>query len=1050
MKSYEDIAERVFEKGDEILKRRQKRTALIRKTSLIVSQICAVVLICFGIWKTGDMQISMNHDFPDTVITESESTADFSVTVPVSTSKNNDDNVIYASETVSVSEPNVESAAFSTESAPENIVLNTSVPDNISSAQLQTSVNSAETQRQLTKRTTFQMQTTLQTVVNTSEMPIQIQTTVCTTVQTENEGSIYMKKLTAFCTSAIVIAASATPIIGNAEYKIDESRFVKGEKAIFAQMESGELDVDINGNGEFDAFDGFMLHCYTFNKSELAHSRTQNYYIFDNETSARIDAIADYNGDGKVDNKDNNLLERYFIVSRKLKREHLDLTYYDPEYIVDENEQNPYNNAVYGYVMGLRENMKALLAGYDIVAEMYEDGTIDFDFNGNGQLDVGDVYTLNVFYNLYKDQNEAFYNIKYIENSYISEEEWNRCNEAQSHYPHTDEYYPILIGYHSRNDAIHYLLFYSSRYIVAHTELKSEYFTEEYYAERYGDNYYCPESLITSSIVRQAAENMGVQPGKIGNAEYKIDESRFAKGEKAIFAQMKSGELDVDINGDGVFDVMDGFTLYCYTFERPDYEYYREQHENPEVIDSIPVYTVDDDIQKRIKAIADYNGDGTVDSSDSTILIRYLFVSGNVRREHFEISYYDPEFTGFPTDVDPTDVELFNQYWYAYKTFSCAYQYPEQLCQNMQWLLAGYDIFAEMYETKGEDWSIDLDFNGNAQLDIGDVYVFYAYYAEQRIRDYENLHGYISDEEWNRCEEALSHYPSFWGLTLDNEYYFLHDLTHYIVGHIEMKPEYLTEEYYIKTYGDKYLPDDLIREVGGVYSAWVGNAAANLGIKPNQDAWIKYNVDDLNEIFVSYCRDVENGLCPAPDVNMDGVVDLNDYFVINTYMTELIAAKTADNSILPDEIWHNINENFDINRNCTTKDIYDILTIQMYVIKYTDTTDFDAAYKRYQESYGENSTLEIESLSYEKKVAILAEIESKTVYGDANCDGKVEIADATMILQFLTNKDEYQLSKQGMINADCCNTGDGVTAQDALALQMLDAGEIESLPVTIE
>ncbi len=107
MKSYEDIAERVFEKGDEILKRRQKRTALIRKTSLIVSQICAVVLICFGIWKTGDMQISMNHDFPDTVITESESTADFSVTVPVSTSKNNDDNVIYASETVALSEPNV-------------------------------------------------------------------------------------------------------------------------------------------------------------------------------------------------------------------------------------------------------------------------------------------------------------------------------------------------------------------------------------------------------------------------------------------------------------------------------------------------------------------------------------------------------------------------------------------------------------------------------------------------------------------------------------------------------------------------------------------------------------------------------------------------------------------------------------------------------------------------------------------------------------------------------------------------------------------------------
>ncbi len=68
------------------------------------------------------------------------------------------------------------------------------------------------------------------------------------------------------------------------------------------------------------------------------------------------------------------------------------------------------------------------------------------------------------------------------------------------------------------------------------------------------------------------------------------------------------------------------------------------------------------------------------------------------------------------------------------------------------------------------------------------------------------------------------------------------------------------------------------------------------------------------------------------------------------------------------------------------------------------------------------------------------------VYGDANCDGKVEIADATLILQFLTNKDEYQLTAHGMINADCSNVGDGVTAVDALAIQKLDAGVLKSLP----
>ncbi len=122
----------------------------------------------------------------------------------------------------------------------------------------------------------------------------------------------------------------------------------------------------------------------------------------------------------------------------------------------------------------------------------------------------------------------------------------------------------------------------------------------------------------------------------------------------------------------------------------------------------------------------------------------------------------------------------------------------------------------------------------------------------------------------------------------------------------------------------------------------------------------------------------------------------------------------------------------------------------MYVTKYEKKIDnFDEIYADYKANLGLTSTVEIEGVSYENNIKILADIESKTIIGDANCDGKVEIADATLILQYLTNKDEYKLKAQGMVNADCCNVGDGVTAQDALALQMLDAGEIKSLPTKI-
>jgi enterochelin esterase-like enzyme len=73
---------------------------------------------------------------------------------------------------------------------------------------------------------------------------------------------------------------------------------------------------------------------------------------------------------------------------------------------------------------------------------------------------------------------------------------------------------------------------------------------------------------------------------------------------------------------------------------------------------------------------------------------------------------------------------------------------------------------------------------------------------------------------------------------------------------------------------------------------------------------------------------------------------------------------------------------------------------------------------------------------------------SDVIYGDANLDGKVTVADAVAILQYLGNKDKYKLDSQALSNADVFLRGDGVTAKDALAIQQLDAGIVKSLPVS--
>lgn len=63
--------------------------------------------------------------------------------------------------------------------------------------------------------------------------------------------------------------------------------------------------------------------------------------------------------------------------------------------------------------------------------------------------------------------------------------------------------------------------------------------------------------------------------------------------------------------------------------------------------------------------------------------------------------------------------------------------------------------------------------------------------------------------------------------------------------------------------------------------------------------------------------------------------------------------------------------------------------------------------------------------------------EPEIISGDANCDGQVTIADAAAILQYLGNNDKYPLSDIGKLNADCYETGDGITAKDSLMVQMM-------------
>ena len=67
-------------------------------------------------------------------------------------------------------------------------------------------------------------------------------------------------------------------------------------------------------------------------------------------------------------------------------------------------------------------------------------------------------------------------------------------------------------------------------------------------------------------------------------------------------------------------------------------------------------------------------------------------------------------------------------------------------------------------------------------------------------------------------------------------------------------------------------------------------------------------------------------------------------------------------------------------------------------------------------------------------------------WGDANCDGGIDMSDAVAIMQSLANPNKYQLSNQGKFNADVYEAGSGITTNDAFVIQKYLLGLIKSLP----
>ena len=77
------------------------------------------------------------------------------------------------------------------------------------------------------------------------------------------------------------------------------------------------------------------------------------------------------------------------------------------------------------------------------------------------------------------------------------------------------------------------------------------------------------------------------------------------------------------------------------------------------------------------------------------------------------------------------------------------------------------------------------------------------------------------------------------------------------------------------------------------------------------------------------------------------------------------------------------------------------------------------------------------------------------VWGDSNCDGEVNMADAVLIMQSISNPDKYgingtakgHITAQGQSNGDVAENGNGITSKDALEIQKYKLGIIKDFNI---
>ena len=537
-------------------------------------------------------------------------------------------------------------------------------------------------------------------------------------------------------------------------------------------------------------------------------------------------------------------------------------------------------------------------------------------------------------------------------------------------------------------------------------------------------------------------------------------ERKFDPAELELFEKIDKGLIDIDIDRNGELDMRDAALLCAYEMKKLS--------DNEELVEK-DQYTLIDYVNIDFKAPSEesmrfletrekicgpdlykdyyyyciYDDDGnivdtTIDDTlkDVLLLVRY-HITHTLKPEYFTEDYY-LDTIGYPEfDVRCRyyNFDKMTEDSWLYKEYKDKKTVPhgimDYVFNEKDWL---YDIIRMEYFT-----DMDYDVNSDGVFDLHDVqdYLIFSAHSELDKAEYEAdritwkpedydispFVPYPADEQsiteavWNKCI-ALSNADTRYSIPFENQ------LSFYSIGALRMiKIYFSSNDFRLQYIQPEYYTDERpgcegmeIEEALNIYDL-VEYYVSGYGLVTTK---LGFSQDAFDSFYEEWSTAIQNGTKPEPDINGNGVIDSEDYNIFDAYVSELYANIPADKSKVPEEYRSYLDHDYDINENGISGDVMEIMASESYImINYPQVVYGGSADSEKEEKYLD-------------------------MVGDANCDDRVNAADAVTVLQYLSNAEKYLISERGLKNADIDGSA-GITGGDALYIQKLDAGVIEAI-----